>query len=465
MMQIIEARRASRLVAPGWRVSAYRGIGECSQDMNPVGVQQNVLPPYGVLFWGIPLIPRRCRGPQQLKLNYYPAWSETGMNVFEKPVSQDRDIYFAATAPWKKSAGQSNGWNDSATNNFGSHGTEAIASAVRLKLDVCQLLGSTLTALGVIGILGGMVVLATCCSGRHSHRPAHPVIANSFVLTILTGIGIIVVAIIIECIATSLMKKRQEIFKREIVQKRLEHDCEILDYFYTDVSKEEGYAVQLLQKLFIRDNSWKELKFNDYIVGKYHSAPFIFFDCTLNKTIKDKGDKNHTCTHFKGQILIFKMKHAVDFGCQFYIDSAGINVAPNYSNFSAFEDLLTGKKNLKEQIELDSDEMRNNVVEVKQKKYEVVGGNLNDVDRVLEARNYLTSKLSQLNEVNRNAQCNVGWIISGCYLVVILENTFDPFEFSFSDLFRSNKKVVTRVDKQAQWLTSIMEPHLRAGLI
>ncbi|MBQ9396003.1 MAG: hypothetical protein IJU23_10910 [Proteobacteria bacterium] len=457
------------------------------------------------------------------------------MNVFEKPVSQDRDIYYSATAPWKKSAGQSNGWNDSATNNFGSHGTEAIASAVRLKLDVCQLLGSTLTALGVIGILGGMVVLATCCSGRHSHRPAHPVIANSFVLTILTGIGIIVAAVIIECIATSLMKKRQEIFKREIVQKRLEHDCEILDYFYTDVSKEEGYAVQLLQKLFIRDNSWKELKFNDYIVGKYHSAPFIFFDCTLNKTIKDKGDKNHTYTHFKGQILIFKMKHAVDFGCQFYIDSAGINVAPSYSIFSAFEDLLTGKKNLKDQIELAPDEMKDDVVEVKQKKYEVIRGNLNDVDRVLEgvdkdallsfmesykdipidkinednlseqeiellkiytkhqklceklaasvkkiekpkkartdeeamheAKEYLTSKLSQLNEVNRNAQCNVGWIISGCYLVVILENTFDPFEFSFSDLFRSNKKVVTRVDKQAQWLISIMEPHLRAGLI
>lgn len=459
------------------------------------------------------------------------------MNVFSKPQKKNKSIKYKTLAPWKKSKESSRklGWGDQnvAYSNFGSYVDREIDGGVRLKLNILQILGGPVTALGIIVFFGGLFVQGTACPGKNG-RSAHPVIANSFWFTVLTGLGIIIVGFLIIYLGSVIKEKRNEVFKRDIVRKCLERNFEISDYIYNSNFRSEGYAVTLLCHLNIRNNQWNRVEYNDYFVGRYNHLPFIFFDCKL---INHEGyGKNSTdYVLFRGQVIVLKLNKPVDFGCQFILEDGDVQLKAYDSLLDDFDPLLNGErtldnsvlsdavndrlkkledyrkhlesdlsalKNARESLDnFDADKWNafiqahtdcNGNIDINDEtltaeerdlvqKYEITRDAMlhlsqsgqsksfipfhTDANAMQNARQRLLSMYATLTEVVQNAQCEVGWILAGSYLVIILENAFDPFEFGFADLFRSCKKISNRVDKQVQWLCSVLEPHVRAGLI
>ena len=194
------------------------------------------------------------------------------MSVFDGPKDLERDVNYSSVTPWKNSAKNSNERNDELNAGFGSYGAESISPDVRFKLNIFQLFGAPLSVFGVICAFGGLGVLCTCCS-VHGKHVIHPAIANSMGLTILTGLAIIVLAVFIVLWGVAIMAKREELFKREVVQKRLECDYEISEFLYQSACGRTGYDAWLLRQFNIRRNAWNEASYNDYMVGKYHSSP------------------------------------------------------------------------------------------------------------------------------------------------------------------------------------------------
>ena len=330
---------------------------------------------------------------------------------------------------------------------------KAIDTGMLVKLGLMMGFKWPVTVAGIIMALMGVGVQMSAISDKYGRNP-QPVTAEDFWYAILAGLALVIGGFALILLGVFMRKKRNEVFKKDIVRKRLECDFEISDYIYNSNSNNKISTFTLLYSLNIRNNCWNIIEYNDYFVGKYHGAPFLFFDCKLyNMVISGKSSTDYLL--FSGQVVILKLSKPVDFSCQFAFDDDcdGIDVEPCHSNLNLFEPLLNGEHTLDDLLKSQNQES------------EPPGCIRSDGEAMYDARCYLQPMHAHLIEAVQNARCHVGWVLNGSYLAIILENGFDPFEYGFKDLFISGDKISNRVDKQVQWLCSILEPHVRAGLI
>ena len=226
-------------------------------------------------------------------------------------------------------------------------------------------------------------------------------------------------------------------------------------------------------------------KFTDYFLGKFESKPFMFIDIELFRR-ENLNEDTKKCKMFSGQVILMKLNKPLDFSCSFSIDDHEFNIAPYKNELKAFDQYICGDKPISRQASDSRDlsereqalSLEDRIEKCKQEIQEIEHVNTDisgtshgilapqywDDHAMGRASDYLMKVQGALHAVIDAAGCdNVGWIMSDGYLVTILENKFDPFEFTSKDIFRSAKKVMQRVDRQAAWLVSIMAVQRNIG--
>lgn len=132
---------------------------------------------------------------------------------------------------------------------------------------------------------------------------------------------------------------------------------------------------------------------------------------------------------------------------------------------------------IKHEMELEKQDADDMVRRLNERLHDVCGEDImniveddstsedNENDEPIDTIQLVKSQSLTFEEVLQAAKCEVGMIFSGNQLVLLLQNKFDPFEFEFTDMFRSYSSVLKRTDHQVSWLWSIFSALKKTGWI
>ncbi|MBQ9817927.1 MAG: hypothetical protein IJM59_10765 [Proteobacteria bacterium] len=191
----------------------------------------------------------------------------------------------------------------SGSDAWGANSGDDGGKSSKFKLNLIHFIMAPLSLLGVLTGLGGFIIAASGCPDKHSHK-AHPLLADSSLVSIAVGIGVIIVSFIIWSGVSKLKSEKNIIFKKNIIQKELMQHFYIHEYIYNQEGSGQN-VYQILRVLKIAENSWNTLDFNDYFSGKYKDTPFLFLDCELKEKV-GSGKQSRVYERFIGQVLILK---------------------------------------------------------------------------------------------------------------------------------------------------------------
>ncbi|MBQ9394962.1 MAG: hypothetical protein IJU23_05535 [Proteobacteria bacterium] len=377
--------------------------------------------------------------------------------------------YKKVCAPWE--AGDLNDEQVSPNNPLSD--PEVDTKMIRQQLIKYQLLGKPLVYLGFLGGVVGLCILLLAFYSKVLNSDAAESLmettSNSVALNIFIGIVIIIISMVLVTRGTKNNDKKLELFKNQVVGYTLSKFFLIRKYIFKTHSV-YSLKVSPLMELKIKDNNWNQIQLNDCFTGEYHSLPFVFLDCKLKKVIYYRKSADITLM-FPGQIMIFKLNQFFNCSCKFYFTQDGLNIRPVESKMAIFDNLFANKISVEEyflpNVPTESvDDYERFITRQYQMLVDSHSDAIPDFDEqaVAAARQYLMPKISELVRIVQIAQCDVGWILSGSYLAIILENSFDPFEYSYSDILRSDYKIGDRISRQVEWLSAILDAHVQAGL-
>ena len=193
----------------------------------------------------------------------------------------------------------------SGSDTWGANSGDDGGKSSKFKLNLIHFIMAPLSLLGVLTGLGGFIIAASGCPGKHSHK-ANPILADSSLVSIAVGIGVIIVSFIIWSGVSRLKSEKNIIFKKNIIQKELMQHFYIHEYIYNQEGSGQN-VYQILQLLKIANNSWNIMDFNDYFSGKYKDTPFLFLDCELKEKV-GSGKQSKYYDRFMGQVLILKYR-------------------------------------------------------------------------------------------------------------------------------------------------------------
>ena len=82
-----------------------------------------------------------------------------------------------------------------------------------------------------------------------------------------------------------------------------------------------------------------------------------------------------------------------------------------------------------------------------------------DTERLLRTREHVWLGMREA------AQCEIGVVVSGNRLAIIMQNSFDPFEFGYREMFSSFNKLNQKIENQVSWLWSVIRQFESTGWI
>ena len=474
------------------------------------------------------------------------------MPIFAKPPDPRKSIVLKHKAPWLNRANTYEALPDR-MDDFGglvSTGRDPSKSAKTL-LNFAQFSLIPMNVMAFGSVIPGLILIATALPGKHG-RKAHPLIANSSIVSILVGVVLIAVAYYIWHIVAKVSRVRNEIFKRDIVRMRLQTCFGITDYVYNESEDGQPVLEKFLNSLKIKDGCWNRFHYNDYFRGTYQNTPFVFLDCDLINHV-NSGKNGSDYTVFKGQVILLesceKLTNADKaFRTTIYPQKSDgyfgshlekLTIEQCYPIEDVLNKLLSGKAFLSgggvanevglkhyrnpdgvsvlgsqidrktEELQRVSDELseaeqHNDTLAVNKKMAEASAlmdelvklnrrymsamgvradvPEKDDVDEKMDGSDFdwnsassrsdtidtfgmIERNASVLRDVQEIADCETGFVFSGKSIVIILQNSFDPFEFRFREMFSSYRSLHDKVDRQVGWFWSMLKTLEKTGWI
>ena len=474
------------------------------------------------------------------------------MSIFAAPNKPTFNLRLKGKAPWRKKNQVFEPLPEQADDFFSMEPQGAAkGKSAKFRLTLALLAKPPVNLFGYILFFGGIVIGISVLPGKRSHQ-SHPLINDSIVQSIIVGLVCAGVAIVLWKVAELIEKKRNEIFKREIVQEHLKRCFDVRDYAYNELDEGRMILVTFLESLGIKEGSWNRFTYNDYFQGVYKKSPFIFFDCKLVNHV-DAGRNSVDYTRFQGQIILFELNRKVTNKGKGYrvlmfpveqdkksrsqeeqIVTVQIEECEEINDSIA--QLLSGNCKLSEQVSatqiqksMDSindmveemnrkverydelekslesetdpeiaEEIKEDLLDIMkemvalQKKINVSFGmsiinidelekkiasleSIDDIDKVftdddddevsIDTELLLRSQEHVWLDIHHAAQCEIGIVVSGNRLAIIMQNSFDPFEFGYKEMFSSFSKLEQNIDNQVSWLWSIVRSLETTGWI
>ena len=289
--------------------------------------------------------------------------------------------------------------------------------------------------------------------------------------TTLQGIGVIV-GIFIICIVTGLLgnafaKYRSRLYKKTIVHNALGLFFDV-NYVESDHSLDSKYKEliayvksggleKIVGTLKIRNGKWSDLDYNDLFMLEYDGKPILLIDMSL-KNSERMGKKEALLTQFMGQLMIIPIKTPCQQS-ERYVDSDEAHEgSPEIENKTAHPPVLE---------KTCYSWLRKGDLALEKALTNIFHGCT--IPEQQEAPVTLDEWGGKYYNVFKSlgtvAKCDCGVVVTKSFMVLILENDFDPFEFGFSDNFKPFKvksKVVTR---QAAWVCRVVKALVEGNVV
>ena len=404
------------------------------------------------------------------------------MTVFDSPLS--KKVKYRIVAPWKRKqkglqkqnfSDDGEHWNrencneesgelhDTWNRRKQDEGEACSEKSVMGRIRVYSLFGAPLSIIVWIVLVAGVFVMISGCPVKFGHK-VRPLINDSMWQSFLVGIAGVVTALVLGYITITVLSNVDKLFKNVIVRSEL-RKCFSVVYLETDDTafkedlmekfSEAGKTgiEQLVSYLDIRNGQWNQMDYNDFFKVKYQEIPIYFCDITLNMEEKC-GKYENSFLRFMGQILIMPIQVPCSpRSWNDYVASEN-GMASKWNDSSSpyrkLNWLKYGSEELKSSIDvLFSDKEKQHISD----------------EEPLMIDDWGNKYASVFYEVKKIAECDVGVVVVGSYMVLILENNYDPFEFTFGDIFRTNKYKKNQVAQQVAWLHRIIMQLVDGGVV
>lgn len=446
---------------------------------------------------------------------------ENKMTVFED--ISTKEVKYHDKAPWKKRGGvcpvESSSCFKGEASKYEKRGGDALPETWKGaaekesqegfgKIRVYSLISMPLSIVGWIAVYVG---ISLALSVIEMFR--HPLVNDSIWQTILTGIGIGIVGFIFLVISENLNSKKNDLFKKHIVRHVLENyfTVRFLEWDETteseiepasendsvgaledkseetsdenaeetseenseETSKENSKRplaetldmlpdkdylkfvlfhkdigiTKLVSELPIRHGHWNKMSFNDLFVVEQQGVPLLF--CDIELILENKEDNEKSARKFMGQVLVMPIR----IPCKrllSYKDNYDFQSSNEEEEIQPLSWIKQGSQELETLIQRFFKD------DVCEKKHD---------EEALRKDVWGKKYDSVFEDVRSIAGCDIGVVVSGPYMVLILENNFDPFEFTFKDNFRTSKGKTKQVEQQITWIYQIFRTLRDGGVI
>ena len=210
---------------------------------------------------------------------------------------------------------------------------------------------------------------------------------------------------------------------------------------------------ELVKLLGIRSGQWNKLTYNDMFMVEFNGKPMVFVDLVLmNHLMIGRSEVNYE--QFMGQLLIMPIKTPCGNCASSLADGEDQEQEPSSVNRPVME--WTRYSWLR----------RGN---------ETVNGILRDLfkgctipenhEAPLSLDEWGGKYYNVFKSLRSISKCDYGVVVTKGFIVLILENNFDPFEFSFVDNFKPLRIKLKQITRQSAWVCRVVKALYEGGVV
>ena len=373
------------------------------------------------------------------------------MNPFKDPdfLHQDafkKQIPFEKIAPWDNNSTKSLSTEDLALSS-----ADKESLAIKSRLSRVYIINILSLVIGNVFFVAGIFsIFLYMDKDEFLHSLALPLYITAI---------FIIVGIILLYVNAHYKKKTSEMIKHDLMQSYLNKWFTINDYIFNNQkTKPDKFLFAFLLYLKIADNAWNQFLYTDYFKGNLQNTQFIFIDCSL-----PQFNLNVPFMTFKGQIILIQLNQFPtdqDFCMRTFIEKSSADSQKPLDFF------------IHPQLNEQADALFNpNIHTEDVPSFDLINTNVkhpvynNEVSIDNPVRKLLLTHESVFYDIQRLASCDTGFILSNKFLIILLVNEYDPFEFNMKDLFKSYDQLANKIDAQAGWIWSIIKEVEKTGWI